>query len=289
MTSAIVGVGAALPERIVPNSYFAEHLDTSDEWIVKRTGIRERRWLDTDASLAELATRACRDALTLSGRNPVDVHHLVVATTTPDRITPGVAVEVAALLGMPRPAAFDLHAACAGFVYALDHACALIQTGRAECVLVCGAEALTRIIDRTDRSTAVLFGDAAGAVLLAAVPDMPEPSFALGSDGKLMSLLYVDRHDSVVRMRGSEIYEHAIEKMSHCTKIALDRRGLKISDIDLFIAHQANERIVRGAARMLEIPDDRLYLNVDRMANTSSASVPHQSRWRSRMPTRKGD
>ncbi|MFI1252197.1 beta-ketoacyl-ACP synthase 3 [Streptomyces netropsis] len=274
MNAVITGVRAALPERVVPNAYFADHLDTSDQWIVKRTGIRERRWLDEDAHLADLALAAARDALDVAGRDPAGLRHVVVATTTPDRVTPGLAVEVAARLGTPHAAAFDLHAACAGFLYALDHAAALIESGRADAVLVCGAEALTRITDRTDRSTAVLLGDAAGAVVLAAVPDGPAPTFALASDGEQIPLLYADRRERVLRMRGSEIYEHAIAKMSAYTREVLALRSAKIDDIDLFIAHQANARIVRGVARELGIPDDRLYLNVDRVANTSSASIP---------------
>jgi len=273
MTAAIVGIGAALPERTVPNSHF-DRIGSSDEWIVKRTGIRERRFLAEDGHLADLAVAAAGSAIESSGHRADDIRHVVVATTTPDRVTPGLAVEVAARLGLAHAAAFDLHAACAGFVYALDHGGALIESGRAGAVLVCGAEALTRITDREDRSTAVLLGDGAGAVLLADVPDAPAPYFHLGSDGRQIPLLYADRHDRKLRMDGPEIFVHAVEKMSDAARRVLDRQDLTCDDIDLFVAHQANARIVRAVGKELGLPPERLFLNVDRVANTSSASIP---------------
>ncbi|MFE0703347.1 beta-ketoacyl-ACP synthase 3 [Streptomyces sp. NPDC058872] len=285
MTATIVGIGSALPERAVPNSHFAA-IGSSDAWIVKRTGIRQRHFLPEDGHLADLALAAARTALARSGRTAQEVGHVVVATTTPDRTTPGLAVEVAARLGADRAAAFDLHAACAGFVYALDHAVALIESGRAGTVLVCGAEALTRITDHEDRSTAVLLGDGAGAVVLAdvgaATEGAPEPAFRLGSDGNLIPLLYADRYDRKLRMDGPEIFVQAVERMSEATRDVLARRELTAADVDLFVAHQANARIVRAVGKELGVPPERLYLNVERVANTSSASIPlalHQA-WR---------
>jgi 3-oxoacyl-[acyl-carrier-protein] synthase-3 len=272
VTAIIAGVGAALPERVLRNDFFAR-LGTSHDWIVKRTGIVERRWLDEDASLAELASTACRGALVDAGRSPAEVDHVVVATTTPDRITPGMAVEVAARLGAPNPAAFDLHAACAGFLYALDHATALVEADRARCVVVCGAEALSRITDRDDRATAALLGDGAGAVVVTRGSVGEPPQFSLASDGRHIGLLFAER-DGFLRMRGPEVYEHAVEWMVRQTEILLDRCGMEIKDLDLFVAHQANARIVRAVAARLGLPPERAVVDIATTANISAASIP---------------
>ncbi|MFI6446043.1 3-oxoacyl-ACP synthase III family protein [Kitasatospora sp. NPDC050543] len=273
MTAAIVGVGAALPERVVPNSYF-DRIGASSEWITKRTGIEERRFLAPDGRLADLVVSAAAEALRSSGYGAASIRHVVVATITPDRVTPGVSVEVAHRLGMPQAAAFDLHAACAGFVYGLDHAAALIETGRAEAVLVCGADALTRITDPEDRGTAVLLADGAGAVVVADVPGAPTPCFSLGTDGEQIPLLYADRDERKLRMDGREVFVHAVEKMATATREVLARRSLTCEDIDLFVSHQANARIVRAVGKEVGLPPERLYLNVHRVANTSAASIP---------------
>ncbi|HEY3481240.1 MAG TPA: beta-ketoacyl-ACP synthase 3 [Streptomyces sp.] len=273
MTVTLSGAGSALPRRVVGNDGFT-HLDTSDEWIVQRTGIRQRYWLEEDETLADLAERACRAALADAAVAPQAIRHVIVATSTADRISPGVAVEVATRLGLDCPAAFDVSAGCSGFLYALDQGIALIESGRAEHVLVCGAEALSRITDFSDRSTAVLLGDGAGAVVVSRAPGAMRPVFALGSDGTKIDLLYVGRHDGLLRMRGRDIYEHAVEAMTGHTRLVLKTSGLNAGDLALFVAHQANARIVQAVARRLEVPERKVFLNVDRVANTSSASIP---------------
>ncbi|MGX7825351.1 3-oxoacyl-ACP synthase III family protein [Actinokineospora sp. 24-640] len=273
MPAAIIGVGSALPETVITNADFAD-IGADDAWIVKRTGIRERRWLPEDGSLAELAIAASAAALADAGVDPGAVRHVVVATITPDHVTPALAVEVARALGTPHAAAFDLHAACAGFLYALDHAAALVETGRAGHVLVCGAEALSRITDKTDRATAVLLGDGAGAVVVADAPAAARPTFHLATDGELTDLLYAPRHDGLLRMRGREIYDHAVTLMTEYTRNVLAERGLEVKDVDLFIAHQANARILKAVARNLDLPPERLVLTVEKTANTSAASIP---------------
>jgi len=254
-TAGIFGVGAALPDAVVTNDDLAAVLDTSDEWIVKRTGIRERR------PLAD----AHRDA--------EDVDRIVVATTTADRIVPGLGPEVAAALGLRCPA-YDVNAACAGFLYALDEAAAAVESGRARCVLVCGADALSRITDHGDRSTAVLLADGAGAVVVAGGElDLGCRPFVLGSDPGRADLLGTDAR-GLLRMQGREVYRHAVDRMAEAAAEALRRANLGVEDVDALVAHQANARIVEATAVALGLPRERVALNVDRVANTSAASVP---------------
>jgi 3-oxoacyl-[acyl-carrier-protein] synthase-3 len=275
MTAGIFGVGAALPEHVITNADLEQRLDTSDEWIVRRTGIRERRHLQSDETLSDLATRACLLALDDAGRTGAEVDHVIVSTFTPDRVTPGVAPEVARVIGADRAAAVDLNAACAGFLYGLDQAAALVESGRASVVLVCGAEALSRVIDHDDRSTAVLFGDGAGAVVVAGGElELGVGGFVLGADGEQADLLYAERDERVLRMQGAEVYRHAVKRMVAAGREALERAGKTVDDIDLFVAHQANVRIIETAAHELGLPRDKVMVNVDRVANTSSASIP---------------
>jgi 3-oxoacyl-[acyl-carrier-protein] synthase III len=275
MRAGVFGIGGALPHDVITNAQLEGRLATTDEWIVKRTGIRERRWLNGAQSLADLAVDACAAALDDAGRTPDEVDRVLVASITPDRITPGLAPEVAARLGAHEAGAADVNAACAGFLYALDQAAALIESGRAGCVVVCGAEALSRLTDYEDRGTAVLFGDGAGAVVVAAGElDRGVPPFELHSDGVNAALLYADRDEQVLRMQGREVYRHAVQRMADATAAALARAGLRAADVDLFVAHQANARIVEAAAAALGLPSDRVAVNVDRVANTSSASIP---------------
>jgi len=275
LTAGLFGVGAALPEREIDNAYFEQRLDTDDAWIVRRTGIRTRRWLEADEPLAPLAARACADALADAGRSADEVDQIIVSTITPDKVTPGLAPEVARLIGAHGAAAVDLNAACAGFLYALDQAAALVETGRAGVVLVCGAEALSRLTDIEDRGTAVLFGDGAGAVVVAAGElDRGVSRFVLGCDPEQGSLLYADNADRKLRMQGREVYRHAVARMAEATREALHAADLTVDDLDLFVAHQANSRIIESAANELGLPHAKLALNVDRVANTSSASIP---------------
>jgi 3-oxoacyl-[acyl-carrier-protein] synthase-3 len=275
MTAGIFGVGAALPDHVITNADMVQRLDTSDEWIVRRTGIRERRHLQGDETLADLATRACLLALDDAGRSGAEVDHVIVSTFTPDRVTPGLAPEVARVLGAERAAAVDLNAACAGFLYGLDQAAALVESGRASVVLVCGAEALSRVIDYDDRSTAVLFGDGAGAVVVAGGElELGVGGFVLGADGEQADLLYAEREERMLRMQGAEVYRHAVRRMVAASREALERAGKTVEDIDLFVAHQANVRIIETAAIELGLPRDKVMVNVDRVANTSSASIP---------------
>ena len=275
LSAGLFGVGAALPGRVIDNQHFEQRLDTDDAWIVRRTGIRTRRWLDDDAPLAPLAAEACVEALADAGRTPDEVDQIIVTTITPDRVTPGLAPEVARLIGAHGAAAVDLNAACAGFLFGLDQAAALVETGRARVVLVCGAEALSRLTDIEDRGTAVLFGDGAGAVVVAAGElDRGVSRFVLGCDPEQGDLLYADNVDRKLRMEGREVYRHAVARMVEATTEVLDTAGLSPADVDLFVAHQANARIIESAAAKLGVPPGKLAINVDRVANTSSASIP---------------
>ena len=275
MTAGIFGIGAALPDHVITNADLEQRLDTNDEWIVRRTGIRERRHLQGDETLADLATRACLLALDDAGRTGAEVDHVIVSTFTADRVTPGLAPEVARVLGADRAAAVDLNAACAGFLYGLDQAAALVESGRASVVLVCGAEALSRVIDYEDRSTAVLFGDGAGAVVVAGGElELGVGGFVLGADGAQADLLYAERDERVLRMQGSDVYRHAVRRMTAASREALQRAGRTVEDIDLFVAHQANSRILEATAAELGIGIERVVVDIDRCANTSSATIP---------------
>jgi 3-oxoacyl-[acyl-carrier-protein] synthase-3 len=275
LPAGIFGVGAALPDHVVTNADLEQRLDTSDEWIVRRTGIRERRHLGPDETLADLATRACRIALEDAGRTPAEVDHVIVSTITPDRLTPGIAPYLAEALGCEHAAAVDINAACAGFMYALDQAAAQVESGRARVVLVVGAEALSRITDHDDRGTAVLFGDGAGAVVVAGGDfELGCGAFVLGSDATQADMLYAERVEPMLRMEGTEVYRHAIRRITAATTTALHRAGMGLEDIDLFVTHQANVRIINAVATELGLPSEKVFVNVDRVANTSSASIP---------------
>jgi 3-oxoacyl-[acyl-carrier-protein] synthase-3 len=273
--AGVFGVGAALPQHVVTNADWSARLDTTDEWIMRRTGISTRHWLNGDGTLAALAARACESALADAGRVAAEVDRVIVSTVTPDRLFPSVAAEVALLLGVDDAGAYDINATCAGFVYALDQAAALVESGRASCVLVCGAEAMSRILDQTDRGTAPLFGDGAGAVVVAG-GDLARGcgGFVLRSDATKGDALYADQTDRVIRMDGQEVYRHAVARMVQSTRQALAEAGLGVADLDLLVAHQANARIIETVAAELGVPQDKVVMDVDRVANTSSASIP---------------
>jgi len=273
--AGVFGIGSALPEEIVTNADLMKNLDTTDEWIVRRTGIKERRLLNGSRTLANLAAEACTMALDDAGREAKDVDRVMVCSLTPDRMMPGLAPAVAQEIGCDLAGAVDLNAACAGFLYALDQAAALVESGRANLVVVCGAEALSRITDHAHRGTAILFADGAGAVVVAAGElDHGISTFELRSDGRHSDLLYADMDERLLRMEGREVYRHAVARMVEATTAALVRAGIGIDDVDVFVAHQANARIIEAAAHRLGVPEEKVIMNVDLVANTSSASIP---------------
>ena len=283
--SRIIGTGSHLPDQVLTNAQLAEKVDTTDEWIVERTGIKQRHICKEGESTAALAFQAAENALDAAGLTGQDVDLVVVATTTPDNTFPSTATKVQAMLGMDHGAAFDVQAVCSGFVYALSVADNFVRAGQAKNVLVIGAEVFSRIIDWEDRTTCVLFGDGAGAVVLQAT-EVEEGeqvgilSTHLHSDGKLRDLLYVDGGPGTnqqvghVRMLGREVFRHAVTNLAAVVGEALDANGLQQSDIDWLVPHQANKRILDGTARKLGLSEDQVVVTVDRHANTSAASVP---------------
>jgi 3-oxoacyl-[acyl-carrier-protein] synthase-3 len=264
----ITGWGCALPDRVVPNADLEARLDTTDEWIVERSGIRERR---IGGTVAGLATDACREALERAAVPPAQVDLLVLATTTPDLAVPATSADVHRALGLGG-GAFDLNAACAGFVYALVTACGAFSQG-ARSVLVVGADCLSRITDQDDRSTAVLFADGAGAVVLEAREAEGLLGFDLGTDGSAHDLLSCE-HGGYMRMEGREVFRRAVRITVASASTALARANLKAQDVDLFVPHQANLRIIEAAASRLGISMDNTAVVLDRTGNTSSASIP---------------
>ena len=285
LRSKIIGTGAHLPDQVVTNDDLAQKVDTSDEWIVERTGIRERRIVREGETTSALAFQAAENALEAAGLTGQNIDLVVVATTTPDNTFPSTATKVQAMLGMDHGAAFDVQAVCSGFVYALSVADNFVRAGQAKRVLVIGAEVFSKILDWEDRTTCVLFGDGAGAVVLEA-QEVEEGeqigilSTHLHSDGKLRDLLYVDGGPGTngqvghVRMLGREVFRHAVTNLAAVVGEALEANGLSQDDIDWLVPHQANKRILDGTARKLGLPAERVVVTVERHANTSAASVP---------------
>jgi len=285
LRAAVIGVGHYLPDRIVPNSEFEKTLDTSDEWIRARSGIERRHFAAEGQTTSDLATRAARHALADAGLVPDDVDAVIVATSTADLTFPSAATMVQGELGMTRGFAFDVQAVCAGFIYALSNANALILSGQAKRVLVIGAETFSRIMDWTDRSTCVLFGDGAGALILEAQEgsgtsdDRGILSVDLQSDGRHKDLLYVDGGVSTqttgyLRMQGREVFRHAVEKLAASASAAMDKAGIAPDDVDWIVPHQANIRIITGTAKKLGLDMEHVVVTVHDHGNTSAASIP---------------
>jgi 3-oxoacyl-[acyl-carrier-protein] synthase-3 len=285
MRSVVTGVGGYLPDRIVTNDDLAAFVDTSDEWIRERTGIHQRHKAADDQPTSDLAVAAARRALEAAGRKPEDVDLIVVATTTPDLTFPATAAIVQRKLGCPVGVAFDVQAVCSGFVYALSVADGFVARGRAGCALVIGAETMTRLMDWTDRGTCVLFGDGAGAVVLepqageGATSDRGLLGFALRADGTKQDLLFVDGGVSTgqighLRMQGNQVFRHAVVNISEAIHAAAADAGIAVANVDWFIPHQANQRILEGVAKRVGIDDKKVISTVSQHANTSAASIP---------------
>lgn len=284
--TAVTGVGSFLPETIVTNEELSKTVDTSDEWIVERTGIRQRHRAADDQPTSDLAFEAAKRALADAGKTAADVDLIIVATTTPDKTFPATAALVQAKLGAPVGIAFDVQAVCSGFVYALSVADGFISRGHAKCALVIGAEEMTRLMDWSDRTTCVLFGDGAGAFVLepregaGTKEDQGVLGFALRCDGSKSELLYVDGGPATtgtvghLRMIGNQVFRHAVVNISEAIVAATDASGITIPEIDWFVPHQANQRIIRGVGERLGLDENRVISTVDKHANTSAASIP---------------
>lgn len=284
--SRLAGVGASLPERIVTNDDLAKIVDTSDEWIVERSGIRQRHIAADGQLTSDLATAAALEAMADAGIAAADVDLIVLGTTTPDDTFPATAVKVQANLGIDHGFAFDVQAVCSGFLYALATADKFIRSGDVKTALVIGAETFSRILDWTDRDTCVLFGDGAGAVVLTAVEgegtsaDTGVLSTHLHADGRYRKLLYVDGGPSStqtvghVHMEGKEVFRHAVTKLAAVVEEALTANGLTGADLDWIVPHQANRRILASTAKKVGISDERVVVTLDKHANTSAASIP---------------
>jgi 3-oxoacyl-[acyl-carrier-protein] synthase-3 len=278
----ITGLGTNVPERVLTNEELARIVDTSDEWIRERTGIHERRIAAPDEALTDIALPAARAALVEAELDPADVDLLVCATVTPDMMFPTSSALLADELGMPRAAAYDLLAGCTGFVYALAQAYAMLSCGLAKRALVVGGDVLSKILDWEDRSTLVLFGDGAGAVVLEAVEHGGFLGFELGADGGGGEHLWLpgsgSRHfedpDAFVKMNGREVFKFATRIMVYSAEQILSECGKTVEDVDVYIPHQANKRIIDYAAGKLGIPPEKTVVNVDRYGNTSSGSIP---------------
>jgi 3-oxoacyl-[acyl-carrier-protein] synthase III len=278
----ITGLGVNVPDRVFTNKDLEQYVDTTDEWIVERTGIRERRFATEDQALTDIAEPAAIAALADAGVAASSIDLIVVATVTPDMMFPTSSALLADSLGMPDAAAYDLLAGCTGFIYALAQAYSMISSGLSQRALVVGGDVLSKILDWTDRSTLVLFGDGAGAVVLEPVESGGFLGFELGADGGGGDSLWLpgsgSRHfenaDKLVKMNGREVFKFATRVMVSSASKVLDECGLTVDDVDVYVPHQANKRIIDHAAGKLGIPEEKIVVNVDRYGNTSSGSIP---------------
>jgi len=284
LRSRILGCGSYLPEKIVTNDDLAKFVDTSDEWITARTGIKQRHMVTDGEQTSDLARKASLKAIEHAGIDVQDIDLVLLGTTTPDNTFPSTATKVQAQLGLTRGFAMDVQAVCSGFMYALATADSFLKTGQAKTALVIGAESFTRLLDWEDRTTCVLFGDGAGAVILRAEEETAESagilSTHLHSDGRYQDILMVDGGPSStqttghVRMAGKEVFRHAVVNLAEVVKEALAANDLTADDIDWIVPHQANKRILDGTAKKLKVDPDKVVVTVDRHANTSAASIP---------------
>ena len=278
----ITGLGAYAPERVVTNDDLSELVDTSDEWIIERTGIRERRVAADEEALSDLAFPAARAALSQAGVDGKDIDLIVVATVTPDMMFPSTSALLADRLGATEAAAYDLSAGCTGFMYALVQAYGMVAAGLVRRALVVGGDLLSRILDWSDRSTVVLFGDGAGAVVLERSEEPGFLAFELGADGGGGEHLWLpgsgsrlfEDPDRFVKMNGREVFKFATRVLYDSAQAVLERNGTRVEDVDVYVPHQANVRIIDHATKKLGIPSDRVVINVDRYGNTSSGSIP---------------
>ncbi len=279
---SITGLGTYAPDRVLTNDELADLVDTSDEWITERTGIKERRIAAPEQAMTDLALPAARMALERAGVEPEEIDLIIVATVTPDMMFPTTGSLLGDLLPAPKAAAYDLLAGCTGFVYALAQAHAMVSAGLANKALVVGGDVLSKILDWTDRSTIVLFGDGAGAVVLEHVEEGGFVGFELGADGGGGEHLWLpgsgsrtfENPDKLVKMNGREVFKFATRVMVTSAEALLDEVGKTIDDIDVYVPHQANTRIIDYAAKKLGIAEDRVIVNVDKYGNTSSGSIP---------------
>lgn len=284
--SVIRGIGAYLPKKVMTNHDLSKIVDTTDEWIIERSGIRQRHIADDNEKTSDLAIAACHQALVRANLDPVDIDLVICATATPDRTFPSTAVRIQSGLGVTKGAAFDVQAVCSGFVYAMTVADNFIKAGQSRRAIVVGAETFSRILDWSDRTTCVLFGDGAGAVVLEAETqhgnreDRGILSTRIRSDGRYEDLLYVDggpgstKTVGHLRMNGREVFRHAVQKISGVIEETLVATGYAADEIDLFVPHQANERILNGIAKKLGVSPDKIVMTLSQHGNTSAASIP---------------